>query len=419
MSEVRERDINRGYLGFIKSISSVSESKKKRTLGSLIGFIVHFLGMALKLSSIPLLYLYGILLIIWIRCRFLLFEKRILSPLHQKALHHIPEFISQYPMHLYPIVAKSLEMAFIKKNFESITRGLPGGIVELAIGDGTFSSKVFSGKNKITGFDLNPYSLIQTRKYPHISKRIVADCLNPPIESGGASLIMSNNFLHHITQKKETLEHWSSIARYALFNENTNYWAEGWYKPYLLKSLGLRRGAKKAADQMADRSLQTLWEKTKLGILVRQFYEIQKEESFFHEKVFFLSSICSALLFCYGPPTPELQKKVMNGIFAFFTKKITYHLAKALIEYDAILPRDRDVFICWSLESKQLKQNTVGDGIELVCPDCLGRLQGNQCHYCQRSFEEKGGMLFLLPKDLAQDIFFRPERGNILGEEHL
>jgi len=119
---------------------------------------------------------------------------------------------------------------------------------------------------------------------------------------------MSNNFLHHITRKKETLEHWSSIARYALFNENTNYWAEGWYKPYFLNSLGLKRAAKKAAGQIANQSLQSLWRSVDLGMLVRQFYKTQREESFFHEKVFFLSSICSALLFCYGPPTPELQR---------------------------------------------------------------------------------------------------------------
>jgi len=419
MSDVREKDINRGYLGFIKSISSVSEGKKKRTLGSLLGIFRHLVGIALKVSAIPLLYLYGILLIIWTRCKFLFLKKHPLSPLHQKALHYIPEFISQYPMHLYPIIAKSLEMAFIKESIERITRDLRGGVVELAIGDGTFSSRIFSEKNRIVGFDLNPYSLIQVKKYAHVRQCVVADCLNPPIGAGGASLIVSNNFLHHVTNKEGTLKHWAAIARYALFNENTNYWAEGWLKPYVLKSIGFKWAAQKAADQIAARSLQTLWEKPQLGILVRQFYDIEREESFFHEKVFFLSSICSALLFCYGPPTPELQKRVMNGIFAPLTKKITYHLAKALIEYDAILKRDRDVFICWSLESKQLEQNVVGDGIKLICPDCRERLQGNQCVRCQRSFDEIMGMLFLLPKELTQEIPFREEKAQLLGEEHL
>jgi len=58
----------------------------------------------------------------------------------------------------------------------------------------------------------------------------------------------------------------------------------------------------------------------------------------------------------------------MNGVLAPLTKKITYHLAKALIEYDAILPRDRDVFVCWALESRRVQQNFVGDRVKLVCP---------------------------------------------------
>jgi len=419
MADVFERDVNRGYVRFIRSISSSSKIKKRRNLLSLFLFSIHFIGNIVKLGFIPLLYLYGIILIFWIRFKFTFTKKWQPSQLHQNALNYIPEFISQYPMHLYPIIAKSLEMAFIKENIESITRDIQGGIVELAIGDGTFSSRIFSEIDKITGFDLNPYSLIQTKEYPHISQRIVADCLNPPIRSGGASFIVSNNFLHHITNKKETLEHWSAIARYALFNENTNYWAEGWSKPYLLRLIGLRRLAHKASDRIANHSLQTLWRKTDLGLLVRRFYEIRKEETFFHEKIFFLSSVCSALLFCYGPPTPALQKWVMNGVFAPLTKRITYYMAKALIEYDAILPRDRDVFICWSVESKQVKQNSIGDRIGLVCPDCCEWLQGNRCQHCQRTFEEKDGMMFLLPKKLTEEISFKQDKADILGKEHL
>ena len=419
MSGTVERDINRGYVQFIKSISSISEFQKRRILRPLFLFSFHLIRNIVKLSFLPLLYFYGIFLILWIRFKFTFIKKRQPSLLHREALNYVPDFISQYPMHLYPIVSKSLEMAFIKEKVEKITQNLQGGIVELAIGDGTFSGRIFSEKHKIMGLDLNPYSLIQTKRYPHIANRIVADCLNPPIEPGGASLIVSNNFLHHITKKKETLEHWSSIALYALFNENTNYWAEGWSKPYLLKSIGFRKAARRVADRIANHSLQTLWSKSDLGTLVRTFYDIQEEETFCHERIFFLSSICSALLFCYGPPTPELQKRVMKGILLPITKRLSYHMAKALIEYDAILPRDRDVFICWALKSKRLRQNFIGGRVTLVCPDCFERLQGNQCHCCQRTFEEKEGMLFLLPKELAEEISFNQEKANVLGEEHL
>src|SRR4030042_4368354 len=189
MTDVIEKDVNRGYARFIWSISSSSKFKKRRNLLSFFLFSIHFIGNVVKLGFIPLLYLYGIFLIFWIRLKFTLTKKCEPSQLHQNALHYIPEFISQYPMHLYPIIAKSLDMAFIKENIENITRDIQGGIVELAIGDGTFSKRIFSEIDKITGFDLNPYSLIQTKKYPHISQRIVADCLNPPIRSGGASFI--------------------------------------------------------------------------------------------------------------------------------------------------------------------------------------------------------------------------------------
>jgi len=414
-----KQDINRGYVGFIKSISSISQARTRKNFRSLLLFLYQYFGIAIRLSSVLLLYLYGVILIVCIHCKFAISGKRCVSRLHKDALLYVPEFIAQYPMHLYPILAKSLEMAFLKENLERLTPHLRGGIVELAIGDGTLSNRIFSEQDAITGFDLNPYSLIQTKKYRHIAQRIVGDCLNPPIESEGASLILSNNFLHHITNKEETLENWSRMAPYAIFNENTNYWAEGWLKPTLLKRMGLKKAAEKAVDHIANHSLQTLWKKAELVSLVRRFYDVKREAAFFHEKVFFLSAVCSALLFCYGPPTPELQKNVMNGILSPLTRRLTSQMAKALIKYDAILPRDRDVFICWALESKKAKQDFVGDRVILVCPDCRARLQGNRCSQCGRSFEERDGMLFLLPNDLMKAISFRKERAGFLGGEHL
>ena len=47
-------------------------------------------------------------------------------------------------MHLYPIIAKSMEMAFLKENIRQIVSRVKEGIVELAIGEGTFSSRIFS-----------------------------------------------------------------------------------------------------------------------------------------------------------------------------------------------------------------------------------------------------------------------------------
>jgi hypothetical protein len=153
--------------------------------------------------------------------------------------------------------------------------------------------------------------------------------------------------------------------------------------------------------------------------LIHRYYTIEEELSFFSEKVFFLSAVCSALLLCYGPPTPLLQKKVMNRLLGPFTRRLTYSMAKALIETDAMLPRNKDAFICWLGKSRAIGESSVGDDITLVCPDCRGVLQGNQCPHCHRTFEEKDGMLFLLPEGLVDEIVYSSNQSNQLKEEHL
>lgn len=382
-------------------------------------FMTNLIFNLCKLPLVPFLYFYGLLLFIFLRIKLLLAKNKSLSNLHMEATENVSQFISQYPMHLYPIIAKSIEMVFLKKNIRQVVSKVKEGIVELAIGEGTFSSRVFSSDDKLVGLDLNPYSLIHTKKYKHITKRVVADCRTPPIDSCGASFIICNNFLHHITDKENAIKSWAKIAPYAIFNENTIYWASGWVKPFTLKLVGLNNAAKKETRHMEEHSLQTLWKKEELSALINQYYDIYEEVSFFNEKAFFLSAVCSALLFCYGPPTPEIQKRVMNSLFGPITKLFTYHIAKTLIEYDAILPRDRDTFICWLVKSKTIGEEFRSGDVNLVCPDCRELLQDNKCHRCDRTFEEKDGMLFLLPKELAEEISYSDNQPNLLREEHL
>jgi SAM-dependent methyltransferase len=342
-----------------------------------------------------------------------------LSDLHQRAIKSIPEFISQYPMHLYPVIAKSMELAFLKKNLEEGAWKVRGEIAELAIGEGTFSNRIFSEERALVGFDLNPYSLIHTWKYTQIRRRVVADCRNPPIDRCGASLIVCNNFLHHVTEKEKVLEAWAQIAPYALFNENTPYWSSGWAKPYLLNLVGLKKRAHEVSRDMELKSLQNLWDKERLISSIDRFYTMVEEGSFLSEKVFFLSTICSALLFCYGPPTPDLQKRIMNRILGPITRFLTYHMARVLIEYDAILPRDKDTFISWLVRSTVVCDDCPPEHVSLVCPDCRGSLRKNICTNCHNTFEEKDGMLFLLSRELMQEVPYVTLQQNLLGEEHL
>lgn len=416
MPVILTNDINRGYINFIKSLSSSPGVKEKKSIARVLRSMT---AVSIKAALIPALIIYGVLIILLLKVRLLFGRDNRPSELHLNAIGHINKFISQYPMHLYPVVAKSLELSFMKDNIKRIKDKAKGGIIELAVGDGSLSSRIFSDEQKIVCLDINPYSLVHTRAYGHISKRVVADCLCPPVSPRGASLILCNNLLHHVTNKEYTLDNWARIAPYALFNENTNYWASAWYRPFILDMLGLKNSSRKAEDDIRERSLQVLWTKEELASAIRKYYDVIEEKTFLDKKVFFLSSICSLLLFCYGPPTPGLQKRVMNNLLGPITRLVTYHAAKSLIEYDAILPRDKDVFICWLAGSRLRDSKDLAGEVSLVCPDCGGGLQDNLCNICRRTFEEKDGMFFLLPKDLSGEISYFPSKSGVLNRQHL
>jgi ubiquinone/menaquinone biosynthesis C-methylase UbiE len=416
MTDEIRNEINRGYVDFIKRVEAKGGKKSKNSI------FLHFkrlLELAIRLSALPILFVYGILLISVLRVRLLLSTRNKLPDLYKKAISYVPDFVRQYPMHLYPVVAKSMELAFLKEHMNKVTPESEKSIIELAIGEGTLSRRVFSEKGKVTGFDLNPFSLVQTRQYAHVVKRVVADCLNPPVCNNGASFLICNNLLHHIANKEFTLKNWARIAPMALFNENTNYWASGWFKPFVLGRLGKRWSSQSAAKTIEKKSLQDLWPIEKLDSTVNKYFSTISRYTFLHENVFFLCAVCSQLLFCYGPPTPKMQKKILNTILWPLTKQITYYMAKLLIEYDAILPRNKDVYVIWLVRSKLTELIRVSESVILSCPDCGERLQDNHCTRCNTRFEERDGMLFLLSKKLAAEIKYSTDLREILGAEHL
>lgn len=405
------KDINYKYVQFVKRVSS------KAGLTNSLYNVLRFGAHSILSLLIPILLLYGALLIVFLKVKMFFSNNTPTSKLHRDAIQYIPKFIRQYPMHLYPVVAKSLELAFLKSAIYQIKEPR-GSVAELAIGEGTLSSHIFAKHDPIYGFDLNPYSLVHTRNYSHLVDRVVADCTNPPIADHGANLIVSNNFLHHIEDKDSTLNKWAHIAPYAIFNENTPYWASSWAKPYLLKLMGLSRMAEKSAEKIETLSAQSLCNHDKLNSLVTKYYKIEQEVSYFSEKTFFLSAVCSTWLFSYGPPTPFVQKFILNTVLWPLTYLLTYLGAKALIEYDAILPREKDVFIHWLVKSKLANDHEIKE-IVLVCPDCRFPLRENWCGKCQQTFYRKDGMLFLLPRELEHDIQYVRENSENLGKEHL
>jgi len=415
MQKLNNNEINRGYLNFIKDLSNDYSSRRQSSLRSIFWKIFQFS----QLVTIPLIYIFGAFLLLFLRVRLVFAKKRVESRLHLDAINYIEDFIHQYPMHLYPILAKCLEISFLKNNIARLKKAINGKIVEFAIGEGSLSKRIFLPEDRIIGLELNPYSLKYTQECHHVATRVIADCLNPPIIKGGAAAIICNNLLHHVTDKKKTLRKWAEIAPYAIFNENTNYWASGWIKPYLYRLIGLDSLAEKIEDKIKKRQLQSLRTIEELDLLVGNYYEIISENSFFSAKVFFYCSIFSFLLFCYGPPTPKRQKVIMNNLCWPLTRVLSFHLAKTLIEFDAIQNRDTDTYVIWSVKSNLIQPEAVNDEIMFSCPDCGEILQNNYCRKCGRLFEVIDDMLFLLPNALNEKISNYRTFSSKLDKEHL
>ncbi len=415
MGRLNNFEINRGYLEFIKGLANIHPSHRASPVKSLFGKISRFC----QLLTIPLIYILGASLILFLKMKLLVNKKDVISKVRAEAIKHIHDLIPQYPMHLYPIVAKCLEIDFVKNNISKMRSNIKGQIVEFAIGEGSLSKKIFSPEDHIIALDLNPYSLEHVKDCPHVVGRVVADCLNPPIVQSGAAGIVCINLLHHITDKEGTLENWAKIAPHAIFNENTPYWASGWTKPFLLKMLGFPKLAERASAQIEKKNLQSFRTAEELDSLVASYYSIIQKESFFSEITFFYCSLFSALLFCDGPPTPKYQKLIMNSILRPLTKALTYQLAKSLIEFDAIQDREKDTYIIWFVKSKLINPQSVKGELLFICPECHSVLKNNQCIKCGKTFAVINDMLFLLPQELSGEISDYRGFSGVLNKEHL
>ena len=407
-------EINRGYLDFVDSLTSLQ--KKGMSFKTIIFKVIINL---IRLIGIPLLILYSLALIILLQIRLLFTDKTQISDFHLKAIEYIDEFTYQYPMHLYSVIYKSYELAFIKENIKNVLEKNNSSIVELAIGEGSLSKRIFSQDDSVVGLDINPYSLLHTKNMKHVSKRIIADCIYPPIAKNGTNFIISNNLLHHITNKEYTLTNWSEISQFALFNESTNYWAEGWSFAYIPKLIGLNNLAQKISKKIEMDSLQTLWTISELKELVRKYYEVIEEKTFFSEKIFFFASLFSLFLVCFGPPTPKIARVFFNKMLPPVSKFLTYYSAKLLIEYDAIQKKDKDSYVCWLLKSKLANVPENSNKVILVCPECREPIEDNTCNNCKTVFDEVDNMLFLLPKELLEKTPYISSNNDVLGDEHL
>jgi SAM-dependent methyltransferase len=322
------------------------------------------------------------------------------SAFTRDAMGHVRELISQYPMHLYPVLAKAGEFAFLESRLSAaVARG--DRILEVAIGDGSFSQRLFPPTASVIGLDLNPYSLCKAVGMRHVERAVIADCTNPPVRPGAFDLLLANNFLHHVTDKEPALASWSRIATQACFNENTGYWASSFFVPFVLGRLGFAEAAARETERIEATHWQHLWTSERLDDLVKQHFSIAERRSFMSEKTFFLCAAFSWLMAAYGPPTPPILKRAMNWFpLRGIVHPLTEALARALLEYDESQDRTRDVFVCYLCDAG-VQPDEDARAHPFACPDCGGAIGSqDRCSGCGRAYLTSGGMLFVLPKTL-------------------
>ena len=195
-------EVNRGYLDHIRRSSRPSARFGAR--------VRSFGRRALQVVLLPVGFLLAGGLIVALRLRQANRSLAIGSPLHDEAIAFVDSLVEQYPMHFYPVVAKALELAYVKRRLDAVLDG-ERRVLEIAIGEGTLSARMFAGRaSRVTGLDLNPHSLAKAARLPHVERAIVGDGLHPPVGAGAFDLLLSLNLLHHITDKRTTVANWTS-----------------------------------------------------------------------------------------------------------------------------------------------------------------------------------------------------------------
>jgi ubiquinone/menaquinone biosynthesis C-methylase UbiE/uncharacterized protein YbaR (Trm112 family) len=340
---------------------------------------------------------------VWLRVS-LLVKRSKPTEFTNAAVDCVDELVEQYPLHLFAIVCKAFELVFLSNELSNLFEK-DNGIVELAIGEGTLSARVFPEHTSVVGLDLSPYSLKKASLKAHVKQSIVCDCLTPPVLPGSFDVLVANNFLHHVTHKERTLATWSRIAEKAVFNENTPYFASCWTVPYVLRKLGRKESAVRATAKIESHLSQCLKPKETLDTIINKDYEIVHCVSFMSARTFFYCSLFSHAFGIFGAPvfgapTPpwikELsQSRYLRGLIIGLTSDI----AKLLVRFDQDQDRARDTFISYSCKSRNYVRETLES--PLACPDCGAALTlSNQCTACDRAYTSKDGMLFLLAQEL-------------------
>src|ERR1041385_8227368 len=131
---MRDAEINRGYLDHLRGMNRLTQAVgSSQSHSFLVKAKWYFSFRAQQLITLVDVITLGLSLDVWLRLVLLVRRKKT-SELAKEAIANVDELIEQYPFHLYPIVCKTFELAYLQAQRPRIvTRDTR--VVEVAIGE--------------------------------------------------------------------------------------------------------------------------------------------------------------------------------------------------------------------------------------------------------------------------------------------
>jgi SAM-dependent methyltransferase len=378
----------------------------------------HFL-LVQRLLLLPVAFVVSLILIVYLKLKVGA-KKDSIDAMHLGAIDQVDTLAEQYPLSLYPILYKSIQISYLKQELKN-RLATDARFIEMAIGEGSLSRRFFAPEANVVALDINTRALRRAATLPHVKDAIICNIMDCPIKPGSFDAVVSNNFLHHVTDKERVLQIWAGLAPTALFNECTDEWKFSWPGPYVLSKLGLKDWSQSRAARVEDKFNNTFLPADVVDAKVQTHHDIARRVSYLSKPVM---SVC--FLFCVlqranGPLTGEDARPILSlcrGILRPLVMPATRELARLLIIWDALQNRTEDAYVSYTVTSRSF---TKAEGEwYLRCPNCARLLgEGAECSACGIKYERICGMLFLLPKELehVQSAFNPADEGYHGGSE--
>ena len=372
-----------------------------------------------RLLLLPVAYLVSVVLIVWLKLKVQT-RKSSINALHLGAIDHVDELAEQYPLSLYPILYKSIQISYLKQELKD-RLAADARFIEMAIGEGSMSRRFFPPDANVVALDINTRALRRAATLPHVKDAIICNIMNCPVKPGSFDAVVSNNFLHHVTDKERVLQLWAELAPHAIFNECSDEWKFAWPGPYVLEALGFKDWAARRAARVEDKFNNTFLPADVVDAKVQTHHDIARRESYLSKPVLSLCFLFAVLQRANGPLTGEDARVILSlcrGLLRPLVMPATRELARLLIVWDALRNRTEDAYISYTITSRNFRK-AEGAGY-LLCPNCAQDLgEVPECSACGIKYERICGMLFLLPRELShvQTSFDPADEGYHGGSE--